>query len=115
VSIVACVEMTENDDEIWTDRFWDVEVHDFTERTGSVFPDGFNVETASPKDYFDLMFNPQWYKKFQLNIYYISSSLIQIIKCPDDIMKKCILTINILQFMYFAVNYFDSYSSCSVG
>jgi hypothetical protein len=35
-----------------------VEVHDFTEHTGSVFPDGFNVETASPKDYFDLMFNP---------------------------------------------------------
>jgi hypothetical protein len=33
----------------------------------------------------------QWYKKFQLNICYISSSLIQIIKCPDDIMKKCIL------------------------
>jgi hypothetical protein len=47
-----------NDDEIWTDRFRDVEVHDFTERTGPVFPDGFNVETASPKDYFDLMFNP---------------------------------------------------------
>jgi hypothetical protein len=23
-----------------------------------VFPDCFNVETASPKDYFDLMFNP---------------------------------------------------------
>jgi hypothetical protein len=35
-----------------------VEVYDFTERTGPVFPDGFNVETASPKDYFDLMFNP---------------------------------------------------------
>jgi hypothetical protein len=32
-----------------------VEVHDFTERTGPVFPDGFNVETASPKDYFDLI------------------------------------------------------------
>jgi hypothetical protein len=26
--------------------------------TGPVFPDGFNVETASPKDYFDLMFIP---------------------------------------------------------
>jgi hypothetical protein len=26
--------------------------------TGPVFPDGFNEETASPKDYFDLMFNP---------------------------------------------------------
>ena len=24
---------SENDDEIWTDRFRDVEVHDFTERT----------------------------------------------------------------------------------
>ena len=35
-----------------------MEVHDFTEHTGPVFPDGFNVETASPKDYFDLMFNP---------------------------------------------------------
>jgi hypothetical protein len=35
-----------------------VEVHDFTECTGPVFPDGFNVEAASPKDYFDLMFNP---------------------------------------------------------
>jgi hypothetical protein len=23
-----------------------------------MFPDGFNVETASPKNYFDLMFNP---------------------------------------------------------
>jgi hypothetical protein len=41
----------ENDDEIWTDRFRDVEVHDFTEHTGPVFPGGFNVETASPKDY----------------------------------------------------------------
>jgi len=49
---------SENDDEIWTDRFRDVEVHDFTERTGPVFSDGFNVETASPNDYFDLMFNP---------------------------------------------------------
>ena len=49
---------SENDDEIWTDWFRDVEVHDFTERTGPVFPDGFNVETASPKDCFDLMFNP---------------------------------------------------------
>ena len=36
----------------------DFEMWDFTERTGPVFPDGFNVETASPKDYFDLMFNP---------------------------------------------------------
>jgi hypothetical protein len=49
---------SENDEEIWTDRFRDVKVHDFTERTGPVFPDGFNVETASPKNYFDLMFNP---------------------------------------------------------
>jgi hypothetical protein len=49
---------SENDDVNWTDRFRDVEVHDFTERTEPVFPDGFNVETASPKDYFDLMFNP---------------------------------------------------------
>ena len=40
----------ENDDEIWTDRFRDVEVHDFTEHTGPVFPGGFNVQTASPKD-----------------------------------------------------------------
>ena len=39
-------------------RFRDVEVHDFTERTEPVFPDGFNVETASPNDYFDLMFKP---------------------------------------------------------
>jgi hypothetical protein len=30
----------------------------------------------------------QWYKKLQLNICYISSSLIQIIKFPDDIMKN---------------------------
>jgi hypothetical protein len=44
--------------EIWTYQFRNVEVHYFTERTGAVFPDGFNVETASPKDYFDLMFNP---------------------------------------------------------
>ena len=51
----------------------------------------------------------QWYKKFQLNICYISPSLIQIIKFPDDIMKKCILTINNLQFMYFVVNYFVPY------
>jgi hypothetical protein len=35
----------------------DVEVHDFTEHTGPVFPDGFNVETASPKDYFNLVPN----------------------------------------------------------
>lgn len=48
----------------------------------------------------------QWYKKFQLNICYVSSNLIQIIKFQDDIMKKCTLTINILQFMYFVVNYF---------
>ena len=39
-------------------RFRDVEVHDFTERTEPVSPDGFNVETASPNDYFDLMFKP---------------------------------------------------------
>ena len=49
---------SENDNEIWTYQFRNVEVHYFTERTGPVFPDGFNVETASPKDYFDLMFNP---------------------------------------------------------
>ena len=51
----------------------------------------------------------QWYKQLQLNICYISSSLIQIIKFPDDIMKKCILTINNLQFMYFVVNHFVPY------
>ena len=28
---------------------------------------------------------------------------------PKDDMKKCILTINILQFMYFVVNYFVPY------
>jgi hypothetical protein len=55
----------------------------------------------------------QWYKKLQLNICYISSSLIQIIKFPDDIMKKCILTINNLQFMYFVVNYFVPYDKWS--
>ena len=55
----------------------------------------------------------QWYTKFQLNICYISSSLIQIIKFPDDIMKKCILRINILQFMYFVVNYFVPYDKWS--
>ena len=49
---------SENDNEIWTYQFRNVEVHYFTECTGPVFPDGFNVETASPKDYFDLMFNP---------------------------------------------------------
>jgi hypothetical protein len=36
---------SKNNDEIWT------------ERTGPVFPDGFNVETASPKDYFNLVPN----------------------------------------------------------
>jgi hypothetical protein len=44
---------------------------------------------------------------------YISSSLIQIIKFPKDDMKKCILTINILQFMYFVVNYFVPYDKWS--
>ena len=48
---------SKNNDEIWTERFRDVEVHDFTEHTGPVFPDGFNVETASPKDYFNLVPN----------------------------------------------------------
>jgi hypothetical protein len=44
-----------------------VEVHDFTECTGPVFPDGFNVEAASPKDYFDLMFNPDMIRNMVCN------------------------------------------------
>ena len=39
--------------------------------------------------------------KIPIKYLLISSSLIQIIKFPDDIMKKCILTINILQFIHF--------------
>jgi hypothetical protein len=53
------------------------------------------------------------HSKLQLNICYISSSLIQIIKFPDEIMKKCISTINNLQFMYFVVNYFVPYDKWS--
>ena len=37
--------------------------------------------------------------KIPIKYLLISSSLIQIIKFPDDIMKNCILTINILQLI----------------
>ena len=50
---------SENDDETWTDRFCNVEIQDFTQATGRVFTDNFDVENASPKDYFDLMFSPE--------------------------------------------------------
>ena len=50
---------SENDDETWTGRFRNVEIQDFTQATGPVFTDNFDVENASPKDYFDLMFSPE--------------------------------------------------------
>ena len=46
------------DDETWTDNVHNVEVRDFTEITGPIFPDVFNVEDESAKAYCDLMFSP---------------------------------------------------------
>jgi len=50
---------SENDDETWTGRLRNVEIQDFPQATGPEVPDHFDVENASPKDYFDLMFSPE--------------------------------------------------------
>ncbi|XP_062606783.1 piggyBac transposable element-derived protein 4-like [Saccostrea cucullata] len=47
----------ENDDE-WTENLRGVRVDPFVEGVGPVFPDNFDVNTATAKDYFDLMFSP---------------------------------------------------------
>jgi hypothetical protein len=47
-------------DEIeWSDHFRNIQIADFTQETGPVFPEGFDTETTSAKDYFDLMFAPE--------------------------------------------------------
>lgn len=48
----------ENDGE-WTDTLHGVYVERFREETGPVFPADFDVNTATAKDYFDLMFSPE--------------------------------------------------------
>lgn len=54
---------SDNDDEMdeieWSCRFRDIQIADFTEETGPMFPEGFDTEKASAKDYFDLMFAPE--------------------------------------------------------
>lgn len=47
----------ENETE-WTDTLRIVHVEQFNQETGPVFPADFDVQTATPKDYFDLMFSP---------------------------------------------------------
>lgn len=42
----------------WTDTLRAVHVEQFNGDTGPVFSDDFDVQTATPKDYFDLMFSP---------------------------------------------------------
>ncbi|XP_053382439.1 uncharacterized protein LOC128549543 [Mercenaria mercenaria] len=42
----------------WT-RFSDITVDDFTARSGPNLPDGFDVDTAKPLDYFWLLFNAE--------------------------------------------------------
>jgi hypothetical protein len=47
-------------DEIeWSDHFRNIQIADFTQETGPVFPEGFDTEKTSAKDYFDLMFAPE--------------------------------------------------------
>ena len=54
---------SENEDEMdeieWSDRFRNIQIADFTQETGPVFPEGFDTEKASAKDYFDIMFAPE--------------------------------------------------------
>lgn len=53
----------ENDDN-WTENLRGVRVEPFTEDTGPVFPDDFDVATASAKDYFFLMFSEEQISAF---------------------------------------------------
>jgi len=53
-------ENSENGDEIeddWTSQLREIRVQNFTEETGPNFPDGFDCITATPMDYFNLMFS----------------------------------------------------------
>ena len=53
-------ENSENGDEIeddWTSQLREIRVNNFTEETGPNFPDGFDCNTATPIDYFNLMFS----------------------------------------------------------
>ncbi|XP_052678343.1 piggyBac transposable element-derived protein 5-like [Crassostrea angulata] len=48
----------------WTENLRGVRVEPFTEDTGPVFPDDFDVATASAKDYFFLMFSEEQISAF---------------------------------------------------
>lgn len=53
-------ENSENGDEIeddWTSQLREIRVNNFTEEIGPNFPDGFDCNTATPMDYFNLMFS----------------------------------------------------------
>ena len=58
----------EQDGEIqpqWTQNFRDVQIDDFTQESGPVLPDGFDVSTASPIDYFNLLFKPEMFDEIK--------------------------------------------------
>ena len=53
-------ETSENGDGIeddWTSQLREIRVQNFTEETGPNFPDGYDCNTATPMDYFNLMYS----------------------------------------------------------
>ncbi|XP_052218050.1 piggyBac transposable element-derived protein 4-like [Dreissena polymorpha] len=46
-------------DDNWTDDFSPLRFDEFNEQPGERLPDGFDVDTATPMDYFWLLFSPQ--------------------------------------------------------
>ena len=47
----------------WTQNFGGISINAFEQTSGPLLPDGFDVATASPLDYFELLFKPRIFEK----------------------------------------------------
>ena len=49
----------------WSQNFRDIQIDDFTNDFGPVLPDTFDVATATPIDYFNLLFKPEIFNQIR--------------------------------------------------
>ena len=50
----------------WTQNFGGISINAFEQTSGPLLPDGFDVATASPLDYFELLFKPRIFDKIKI-------------------------------------------------
>ena len=49
----------------WTQNFEGISINAFEQTSGPLLPDGFDVATASPLDYFELLFKPRIFNEIK--------------------------------------------------